>query len=77
MLCSTNPEALMSLVGQQRSSNDVCVTSAITQTAAGKRTFRHFAFVPLPGMRERGTRPVESIPATQWPCQALGVWREA
>jgi hypothetical protein len=28
---------------QQRSSNDVCVTSAITPTAAGKRTFRHFA----------------------------------
>ena len=36
----------MSARGQQRSSNDVCVTSAITPTAARKRTFRHFAFVP-------------------------------
>ena len=29
---------------QKRSSNDVCVTSAITPIAAQKRTFRHFAF---------------------------------
>ena len=31
---------------QQQSSNDVCITSAITPTAARKQTFRHFAFVP-------------------------------
>jgi hypothetical protein len=31
----------------QRSSNDVCVTSAITPTAARMRTLRVFAFVPL------------------------------
>ena len=36
----------MSHVGQRRSSNDVCVTSPITPTAAQKPTFRHFAFVP-------------------------------
>jgi hypothetical protein len=29
-------------------SASVCVTSAITPTAARKRTFRHFAFVPKP-----------------------------
>jgi hypothetical protein len=34
-------------MGQKRSSNDVCVTSAITPIAARKRTFRHFVFVPL------------------------------
>ena len=37
----------MSVQGQQQSSNDVCITSAITPTAARKQTFRHFAFVPL------------------------------
>src|SRR6476660_6152450 len=36
----------MSQLGQQRSSHDVCVTSAIIPTGARKRTFRHFAFVP-------------------------------
>jgi hypothetical protein len=33
-------------MGQQRSSNDVCVTSAITPIAARKRTVRDFADVP-------------------------------
>jgi hypothetical protein len=35
-------------LGHQRSSNDVCVTPAITPTTERKRTFRHFAFVPEP-----------------------------
>ena len=39
-------ELPMSPLGQ-RSSYDVCVTSAITPTAARKLTFRHFAFVPI------------------------------
>jgi hypothetical protein len=37
----------MSVLGQQPSSNDVCVTSAITPIAARKRTLWHFAFGPL------------------------------
>ena len=36
----------MSEMGQQRPSNDVCVTSAITPTAVRKRTFQDFAFGP-------------------------------
>ena len=35
----------MVVLDQKRSSNDVCVTSAITPIAARKRTFWHFAFV--------------------------------
>jgi len=42
---TTGPE-LENSQGQQQSSNDVCVTSAFTPTAARKRTYRHFAFVP-------------------------------
>lgn len=45
-LNNSNLGPAMSLRGQQRPSNNVCVTSAITPTAARKRTFRHFAFVP-------------------------------
>ena len=44
---------------QQRSSNDVCVTSAITPTAPRKRTFRSSAIVPQAdirgGRRHRGS----------------------
>jgi hypothetical protein len=40
------PKPHMSQLGQQRSSNDVCATSAITPTAARKRTCVLFAFVP-------------------------------
>ena len=43
----------MSEMGQKRSSNDVCVTPAITPIAAQKRTFRHFAFVPQGDIRLR------------------------
>ena len=53
--CSARPtQFVASAVGQQRSSNDVCVMSAIPPTAARKRTFRHFAFVPQTEV--------------QWPC---------
>ena len=40
-------ERYTSALGQQRSSDEVCVTSAITSKAAEKRTFRHFAFVGI------------------------------
>jgi hypothetical protein len=43
----TKKRSLKSESGQQRSSNDVCVTSTITPTAAQKQTFPDFAFVPL------------------------------
>jgi hypothetical protein len=38
----------MSALGQNRSSADVCAMSAIHPTAAHKRIFRHFGFVPNP-----------------------------
>jgi hypothetical protein len=41
----------MSHMGQQRSSNDVCVTSAITPTTPRRRTFRLVAFVPIRDQR--------------------------
>ena len=34
-------------MGQRRSSNDVCVTSASTPTAARQQTFRQFPLVPI------------------------------
>ena len=42
-----NGEPLMSQSGQQRSSINVYITSAIIPAAARKQTFRDFAFVPI------------------------------
>jgi hypothetical protein len=44
--------------GQHRSSNHVCVTSAITQTAARKRTFADFAFVPKSEVVDATDEPI-------------------
>ena len=45
-----------SALGQQRSSNDVCVMSATAPTAAQKRTSQHFAFVSLVDLRRLSER---------------------